>query len=70
MSLSKEEIKKAIRVSRAIEEYLKMTGQTNIRSTDLAEYLSRKGFFKRDRHQGIYFRQFLNKLKNVVYQQI
>ena len=63
MALTNEEKMKAIRISRALEEYLKMTGKTNMRSTEVYEYLARKGLVERDRHQGVYFRKFLNKLK-------
>lgn len=63
MALSNEEKMKAIRISRALEEYLKTTGKTMMRSTEVYEYLARHKFVVRDKHQGVYFRKFLHKLK-------
>ena len=41
-----------------------MTGESDLRSTDVYPYLARKGLVEKDRHNGLRFRQFLNKLKD------
>ena len=63
MSITPQEIQQALRVSRAIQEYIEMTSSQDLRSTDVFPYLARKGLFERDaRHNGKYFRRFLRKL--------
>jgi hypothetical protein len=44
--------------------FLHQTGMQNARSTDVYDFLARKGLVEKDRHQGYHFRQFLKKLKN------
>ena len=61
--ITHEDLQKARRISRAIQEYLEMANFDGARSTDVYEYLCRKGIIERDRHQGIHFRRFLKKLQ-------
>lgn len=63
MNLTHEEIQKARRISRAIQEYLRSTGQKDARTPDVYNFLVRKSLIEADRHNGFYFRRFLNKLK-------
>lgn len=63
MQLSQEEFQKARRISRAIQEYLEKINQDGLRSTDIYPILARKGLIQKDRHNGLYFRRFLRKLK-------
>jgi hypothetical protein len=64
MDLTHEDRQRALRIGKAIQEYLLSTGQKDARSTDVYEYLARKGLIEKDRHQGLHFRAFLGKLKN------
>ncbi|WP_228228454.1 hypothetical protein [Leeuwenhoekiella parthenopeia] len=65
MDITKEEIQQALRISRAIQNYIELTGSRDLRSTDVFPYLSRKGLFERDtRHNGKHFRKFLKRLYN------
>lgn len=64
MGFTHEDFQKAKRISEAIQEFLRQTGMQNARSTDVYEFLARKGLVEKDRHQGLHFRQFLTKLKN------
>jgi hypothetical protein len=64
MSFTQEDFQKAIRISRAIQEYLEDTGENGARSTDVYGFLARKGLVQRDKDQGLFFRRFLNKLKD------
>jgi len=64
MSVTHEDFQRAKRISRAIQEYIDMTGEIDLRSTDVYPYLARKGLVEKDRHNGLHFRQFLNKLKD------
>lgn len=62
MKLSKNEVKKALLISKTIQKTIESTGSTNMRSTDVFPYLVKKGLFEEDRHNGVYFRRFLNRL--------
>lgn len=62
MKLSKNEVKKALLISKTIQKTIDITGSTNLRSTDVFPYLVKKGLFEKDKHNGLYFRRFLNKL--------
>lgn len=62
MAVDNEEIKKALKIKNAIQNYLEQTKEVNIRSTDIFPYLVRRGLFEPDRHNGLYFRRFLKKL--------
>lgn len=64
MSFTHEDFQKAKRISEAIQEFLRQTGMQNARSTDVYDFLARKGLIEKDRHQGYHLRQFLKKLKN------
>tara|TARA_R110002020_G_scaffold419155_1_gene628398 strand:- start:11103 stop:11993 length:891 start_codon:yes stop_codon:yes gene_type:complete len=65
MDITKEEIQQALRVSRAIQNYIEITQSKDLRSTDVFPYLTRKGLFERDtRHNGKHFRNFLRRLYN------
>lgn len=64
MSITHEDFQRAKRISRAIQEYIDMTGESDLRSTDVYPYLAKKGLVEKDRHNGLRFRQFLNKLKD------
>jgi hypothetical protein len=63
MALTNKEKLKAIKISRAIEQHLHEIGKTMVRSTDVYEYLARKGLVERDNNNGIHLRRFLKKLK-------
>lgn len=62
MKLSKNEVKKALLISKTIQKTIELTGSTNMRSTDVFPYLVKKGLFEEDRNNGVYFRRFLKKL--------
>lgn len=62
MKLSTEEVKKALEISKIIQKRIEITGSTNLRSTDIFPYLVKKGIFPKDRHNGVLFRKFLNKM--------
>jgi hypothetical protein len=64
MAITHEDIQKAKRISRAIQEYLEMSNTEGIRSTDIYPYLAKKGLIEKDQHNGIHLRRFLIKLKN------
>jgi hypothetical protein len=63
MGITHEDFQRAIRISRAIQEFLEHTGRQGVRSTDLYPYLSRKGLIEKDAHNGLFLRKFLRKLK-------
>lgn len=62
MTISDDEIKKALKIKNAIQHYLEMTKEVNIRTTDVFPYLVRRGIFGADKHNGLYFRRFLKRL--------
>ena len=64
MTFTQEDYQKAKRISEAIQLFLLETGKTEIRSTDVYERLARKGLVEKDRHDGLHFRKFLQKLKD------
>jgi hypothetical protein len=64
MELTHEDRQRALRIGRAIQEFLLSTGQKDARSTDVYEFLAHKGLIEQDRHHGLHFRNFLTKLKN------
>ncbi len=64
MEISHEDFQRARRISRAIQNYLDSINQDGLRSTDIYPHLARQGLVERDRHQGLHFRRFLNKLKD------
>lgn len=64
MNLTHEEMQQARRISRAIQEYLKQTGQKEARTTDIYQFLARKDVIEKDRHEGLHFRKFLHKVKD------
>ncbi|WP_298527876.1 hypothetical protein [uncultured Christiangramia sp.] len=62
MEISNDEIKKALKIKNAVQYYLDMTKEVNIRSTDVFPYLVRKGIFVQDKNNGLFFRRFLKRL--------
>ncbi|ALO17381.1 hypothetical protein L21SP5_03786 [Salinivirga cyanobacteriivorans] len=64
MDISHEDFQRAKRISRAIQEYLELTNQDGLRSTDIYPVLAKKGLIEKDRHNGLHFRKFLRKLKD------
>lgn len=64
MKLSNDEVRLALKISKVIQERIDITGDTNLRSTDVFPYLVKRGLYEKDRHNGIHFRKFLNKLAN------
>lgn len=62
MKISDNDIKKALKIKNAVQHYLEMTKDVNIRSTDVFPYLVRKGIFDADKNNGLFFRRFLKKL--------
>ena len=67
MGLSKQEIQKALRVSRLIQEYIEMVRTSNLNSNDVTDYLERKQMFPSHPQKGFYLRQFLHKLRKEGY---
>jgi hypothetical protein len=69
MKLTQAEFQKIKRISEAIQQFLLQTGMIDARSTDLYEFLARKGLIEKDRHQGYHFRTWLRELKeaNLLY---
>lgn len=63
MKLRHDEIQKAIRISKAIQEHLEKINTDDLRSTDLYPILARKKLIERDKNNGIHFRKFLRYLK-------
>lgn len=61
--ITQDDFQKARRISRAIQEFLDTTGQRGARTTDVYQYLARKGLIEKDRQEGLHFRNFLKKLK-------
>lgn len=64
MNITKEEFDRAVQISQAIKKYFRSTGKNQFRSTELYEYLARKGLTERDNNNGVQFRNFLKKLKD------
>lgn len=64
MEITQEELQKAIRIGRAIQEHLEQIGADDLRSTDLYPVLVRKKLIEKDKYKGIHFRRFLRKLKD------
>lgn len=62
-NFTQEDFQKARRISKAIQEHLELINQDGLRSTDVYPVLARKDLVQKDRHQGIHFRSFLNKLR-------
>ncbi|RXK87041.1 hypothetical protein [Filimonas effusa] len=69
MELTQELFQKCRRISNAIQDFLLQTGMADARSTDVYDFLSRKGLVEKDRHAGLRFRSFLKELKesNLLY---
>lgn len=63
MSITHEDLQRARRISRAIQEYLEFSKKEGVRSTDVYPYLAKKGLIEEDRHNGLHLRKFLRKLK-------
>lgn len=64
MSHKHEMAQRAMRIGRAIQEFLHYSGLKGARSTDVYPYLVKKGLIEADRHQGYQFRKFLLQLKD------
>lgn len=62
MKISNNEIKKALKIKNAVQEYLEQTKKVNLRSTDVFPFLVRRGLYEQDYRNGLYFRQFLKRL--------
>lgn len=62
MKLTNAEVKLALKISKVIQERIDITGETNYRSNDVFPYLVKKGLYMPDRHNGVHFRRFLNKV--------
>ncbi|WP_370477198.1 hypothetical protein [Tamlana flava] len=62
MKLTNKDIQLALKLSKTIQHFLEITGNTNLRSTDVFPYLKRHGYFKNDVDNGKEFRSFLKKL--------
>ncbi len=62
MSLPASDIQQALRISKAIQEYLENTGTVNVPSTQLYATLADKKLVERDNEHGHHFRLFLGKL--------
>lgn len=63
MPITAEDFQKARRISRAIQEYLELTRENGVRSTDIYPYLAKKGLIQKDKDKGYHLRRFLIKLK-------
>lgn len=63
MELTHELFQKCRRISNAIQDFLHQTGMIDARSTDVYDFLARKGLVEKDRHSGLHFRSFLRELK-------
>ncbi|WP_299833999.1 hypothetical protein [uncultured Tenacibaculum sp.] len=64
MKITHEEFQKARRISRAVQEYLKELNDDGLRSVDLYPILARKKLVEKDKYNGLYFRNFLRKLRD------
>lgn len=64
ITLTAEEKQRALELSRAIESFFIATGKTNVRSTDLFDYLANHKLVEWDRHQGVELRRFLRRVHN------
>jgi hypothetical protein len=62
MAITPAEIQQALRISKAIQEHLEITGTVNVPSTDLYGILADKQLVERDHEKGKNFRAFLTKL--------
>jgi len=62
MSLTTAEIQQALRISKAIQEYLENSRTVNVRSEDLYGMLADRKLVERDTEKGHHFRLFLRKL--------
>lgn len=58
-----EDFQKARKIARAIQDYFRQILSDHARSTDIYEYLARRGLIEKDRHHGIHLRTFLSRLK-------
>jgi len=65
MKLTKDDITRALKISRAIQDYFDHDPfQRVLRSTDAYDLLVKKNLVEVDRHSGYKFRAFLHKLKD------
>jgi len=65
MNLPDSDTSLALRISSSIQAYFEKERILGpLRSIEVYEILARKGLIERDRHNGIKFRQFLNKLRH------
>lgn len=65
MRCSQEDFQRAIRISKAIQDYFRINYNCmEVRSTDLYDSLAKRNLIEQDRHQGFHFRSFLRKLKD------
>jgi hypothetical protein len=62
MSLSPAEIQQALRISKAIQQYLETSRAVNIPSTEVYDFLADQKLIERDLEKGRHLRQFLTKL--------
>lgn len=63
MHLTHEDIQQARRISRAIQDYFRINNKTEARSADVYEYIAKCNLIEKDRHRGLHFRKFLEKIK-------
>lgn len=62
MSLTPAQIQQALRISKAIEQYLTDGHAVNVRSEDVYAMLADKGLVERDHEKGKHLRAFLTEL--------
>ncbi|SFD65144.1 hypothetical protein SAMN05518672_102797 [Chitinophaga sp. CF118] len=63
MRCNQEDYQKARRIAKAIQDYFRMTLPSKARSSDIYHHLAKHNLIEKDRHEGIHFRAFLQKLK-------
>ncbi|MCW3465281.1 hypothetical protein [Chitinophaga nivalis] len=65
MRCTQEDFQRAIRIANAIQDYFRINyNYTDVRSTDLYDYLVKRNLVEQDRHHGLHFRSFLRRLKD------
>jgi hypothetical protein len=62
MSISNDDIQKALRIKRAVNEYFEKTTETKVQAKELMNIFIEKGIFSRNHKDGLPIRDFLRHL--------
>jgi hypothetical protein len=62
MSITNEDIKKVLKIRKAVSEYFENSGQSTVMAKDLMTFFISKEIFSKDHKEGLPIRDFLRHL--------